>query len=87
MRNALAQVLVLMPTRELAQQAHGVMKTLAARLPSVRAALVVGGVSSAKQDAELCSQAQIIVGTPGTAARRQHGRRSCTADDHTTLCA
>jgi len=56
--------LVLCPTRELAQQVHGVLATLA--LPrGVRTALTVGGDPIHPQIAQLQAGAQVVVGTPG----------------------
>ncbi len=56
--------LVLCPTRELAQQVHGVLATLA--LPrGVRTALTVGGDPIHPQIAALQAGAQVVVGTPG----------------------
>src|SRR6185503_9378541 len=56
--------LVLCPTRELAQQVHGVLATLA--LPrGVRTALTVGGDPLHPQIAMLQAGAQVVVGTPG----------------------
>jgi superfamily II DNA/RNA helicase len=56
--------LVLCPTRELAQQVHGVLATLG--LPrGVRVALAVGGDPIHPQIAELQAGAQVVVGTPG----------------------
>ena len=60
------QVLILSPTRELAQQSHAVVTNLAVHMPGVRALLVVGGVGSARDDAAAARVAQILVGTPGT---------------------
>jgi superfamily II DNA/RNA helicase len=56
--------LVLCPTRELAQQVHGVIATLG--LPrGVRAAMCVGGDPLHPQIAQLQAGAQVVVGTPG----------------------
>src|SRR5262245_61920631 len=56
--------LVLCPTRELAQQVHGVLATLG--LPrGVRVAMCVGGDPIHPQIAQLQAGAQVVVGTPG----------------------
>jgi ATP-dependent RNA helicase DeaD len=56
--------LVLCPTRELAQQVHGVLATLG--LPrGIRTALTVGGDPLHPQIAQLQAGAQVVVGTPG----------------------
>ncbi|HEX6883181.1 MAG TPA: DEAD/DEAH box helicase [Planctomycetota bacterium] len=56
--------LVLCPTRELAQQVHGVLATLG--LPrGVRVAMCVGGDPIHPQIADLKAGAQVVVGTPG----------------------
>jgi ATP-dependent RNA helicase DeaD len=56
--------LVLCPTRELAQQVHGVLATLG--FPrGVRVAMCVGGDPIHPQIAQLQAGAQVVVGTPG----------------------
>jgi superfamily II DNA/RNA helicase len=56
--------LVMCPTRELAQQVHGVLSTLG--FPrGVRVAMCVGGDPIHPQIAELQAGAQVVVGTPG----------------------
>jgi ATP-dependent RNA helicase DDX27 len=58
------RVLVLLPTRELAAQCHS-MTTALAKYTDVRVALVVGGLSSKVQEAELRRRPDIVIGTPG----------------------
>ena len=57
------QVLVLVPTRELAMQVHAVYEQLRGKLP--HAALVIGGLSEKKQIDALRRGARLIVATPG----------------------
>jgi ATP-dependent RNA helicase RhlE len=57
------QVLVLVPTRELAMQVHAVYEQLRGKLP--HAALVIGGLSEKKQISSLRSGSRVIVATPG----------------------
>ena len=57
-------VLVLAPTRELAQQVEAVARALAAGT-SLRTALVVGGVSQSPQERALRAGADLVVATPG----------------------
>jgi ATP-dependent RNA helicase RhlE len=57
------QVLVLVPTRELAMQVHAVYEQLRGKQP--HAALVIGGLSEKKQIQDLRSGAGLIVATPG----------------------
>lgn len=57
-------VLVLVPTRELAVQVHKMTERLA-QFTSVRAALVVGGLSATVQAAALRTRPEIVVATPG----------------------
>src|SRR3954471_9282104 len=57
------QVLVLVPTRELAMQVHAVYELLRGKMP--HAALVIGGLAEKKQINALRSGAQLIVATPG----------------------
>ncbi len=56
------QALVLLPTRELAQQVAAELHTLVPKLPI---ALLVGGVSYPPQLRSLSLGAQVVVGTPG----------------------
>ena len=57
------QVVVLVPTRELAMQVHAVYEQLRGKLP--HAALVIGGLSEKSQIQSLRSGARLIVATPG----------------------
>jgi ATP-independent RNA helicase DbpA len=59
------QVLVLCPTRELAQQVAGELRTLARRMPNVKVLELCGGVPFAPQRASLRQGAHVVVGTPG----------------------
>ncbi len=59
-----AQVLVLAPTRELAQQVAGVFEQVGAGR-KLGVALVVGGVHASEQVLQLRSGSQVVVGTPG----------------------
>jgi ATP-dependent RNA helicase RhlE len=58
------RILIVAPTRELATQIAGDIRTLA-RFAPVRVALVFGGVSMGAQIATLRSNPEIIVGCPG----------------------
>ena len=57
------EVLILVPTRELAKQIHDVIKDL--RNPKVKSMTIYGGVSIINQIRKLKSGINIIVGTPG----------------------
>jgi ATP-dependent RNA helicase RhlE len=57
------QVLILVPTRELAMQVHAVYEDFRGKLP--QAALVIGGLPEKKQISSLRSGARVIVATPG----------------------
>jgi ATP-dependent RNA helicase RhlE len=57
------QILVLVPTRELAMQVHAVYEQLRGKLP--QAALVIGGLSERRQIDALRRGARVIVATPG----------------------
>jgi len=59
------QALVLAPTRELAEQITGALRTLAAGIQGVRVLRVTGGSPSRDQKAALEAGAHVIVGTPG----------------------
>jgi ATP-dependent RNA helicase RhlE len=57
------QILVLVPTRELAMQVHAVYEELRGKLPA--AALVIGGLAERRQLDALRKGARLIVATPG----------------------
>ncbi|MEG1432757.1 DEAD/DEAH box helicase [Eubacterium sp.] len=59
------QVLVLLPTRELALQVAQEFEKVLSHKPQVRVVAVFGGSSMEKQIRELRGGAQIVVGTPG----------------------
>ncbi|MGL6293990.1 DEAD/DEAH box helicase [Eubacterium aggregans] len=59
------QVLVLLPTRELALQVSQEFEKVLSHKPQVRVVAVFGGSSMEKQIRELRGVAQIVVGTPG----------------------
>ena len=61
---AATHVLVLVPVRELAVQVHSMTERLA-QFTSVRAALVVGGLSANVQAASLRTRPEIVIATPG----------------------
>lgn len=60
-----AQVLVLTPTRELAEQVSTQLRDLARRIPDTRTATVCGGSPIGPQREALEQGAHVIVGTPG----------------------
>ncbi|GAB2720582.1 ATP-dependent RNA helicase DbpA [Halomonas garicola] len=59
------QSLVLCPTRELADQVAGALRTLARKLPNVKVLTLCGGAPFGPQLASLEHGAHIVVGTPG----------------------
>ncbi|MEA4969086.1 MAG: DEAD/DEAH box helicase [Candidatus Pelethousia sp.] len=63
--NKNAQVLILSPTRELAIQTSGVVKSLTKYKENVRLATLYGGENIQKQLAALRRNPQIIIATPG----------------------
>eukprot|EP00850_Spirogloea_muscicola_P009958 SM000057S18388 [mRNA] locus=s57:291437:296607:+ [translate_table: standard] len=63
-RVAATRVLILTPTRELAVQVHSMIEKLA-QFSSIRACLVVGGLSSKVQESALRTHPDIVVATPG----------------------
>ena len=63
-RIAATRVLVLTPTRELAAQCEEMGRQLA-RFTDVRFALIVGGLSSKLQEADMRTRPDILVATPG----------------------
>ncbi|MGE0763648.1 MAG: DEAD/DEAH box helicase [Bdellovibrionales bacterium] len=62
------RVVVLCPTRELAQQIEMVIKQVLRQRPSIRSVLVIGGTSMHRQVSELKQKPQIIIATPGRLA-------------------
>lgn len=58
------QALILLPTRELAQQVHTVIKGLSSYL-DIKTVLSIGGVLSGDQVREIRDGAHVMVGTPG----------------------
>jgi len=60
-----AQVLILVPTRELAMQVAEEAGRLGAARRGIRTAAIFGGAAYARQFADLERGAQVIVGTPG----------------------
>ena len=61
---AATHVLVLVPVRELAVQVHSMTEKLA-QFTTIRAALVVGGLSATVQAASLRTRPEIVIATPG----------------------
>jgi ATP-dependent RNA helicase RhlE len=65
-KKRITQVLVLVPTRELATQVSGVLRDLARPLTqSIKVGTVMGGVSINPQMMSLRSGAEVVVATPG----------------------
>ena len=58
------QALILLPTRELAQQVHVVVKGLSKNL-GIKTVLTIGGVMGGEQVKEINEGAQVMIGTPG----------------------
>ena len=63
-RSAVTRVLVLLPTRELANQCMAMTEQLG-KYADIRCALVVGGLSMAAQEQELRQRPDIVLATPG----------------------
>ena len=62
--NPLARILVLVPSREMAQQVHRVFMSLTNEKP-ISNVIVIGGVPSAKQISALNKKPRLIIATPG----------------------
>eukprot|EP00252_Welwitschia_mirabilis_P008114 TRINITY_DN19832_c0_g1_i1.p1 TRINITY_DN19832_c0_g1~~TRINITY_DN19832_c0_g1_i1.p1 ORF type:complete len:769 (-),score=195.09 TRINITY_DN19832_c0_g1_i1:1104-3410(-) len=69
------RVLILTPTRELAVQIHSMLKKLA-QFTDIRCCLVVGGLSTKVQEAQLRSRPDIVVATPGRMIDHLHNSQS-----------
>jgi ATP-dependent RNA helicase DDX27 len=63
-RSPATRVLVVLPTRELAQQCYDVCVQLT-QFTDVQSCLVVGGLSMKAQEAELRARPDIVIATPG----------------------
>jgi len=59
------QAIVLLPTRELAQQVYTVVQGLSTYMEGFKAVLAIGGVMGGDQVRELQNGAQVMIGTPG----------------------
>ena len=77
-------VLILVPARELAVQVHSMIERLA-QFTDVRAALVVGGLSSNAQAAALRTGPEIVVGTPGRVIDHLRNSQGFGLEDLATL--
>ncbi len=73
------QVLILTPTRELAQQCGGEIRKLAAQLPYIKTADIYGGADFSPQFKSL-RKANLVIGTPGRVM--DHMRRDSLKLDH-----
>ncbi len=69
-----------MPVRELAVQVHSMIQKLA-QFTDIRAALVVGGLSSQVQAATLRGRPEVVVATPGRMIDHLHNTQSVGLED------
>ncbi|POS83984.1 hypothetical protein EPUL_002279 [Erysiphe pulchra] len=74
-----SRVAILMPTRELAIQCHGVATKLA-KYTDIKFCLAVGGLSLKAQEAELRLRPDVIIGTPGRFIDHMRNSASFTVD-------
>jgi superfamily II DNA/RNA helicase len=65
LNNPTGKGLILIPTRELAQQIFSNLNKLLAEIQTIKLALLIGGESYNKQLKQIESPARIIIGTPG----------------------
>ena len=65
LNNSRGTALIMLPTRELANQVEAVVKQLVGTYGTIKTALLIGGDSMPKQQAQLRMRPRIIVGTPG----------------------
>ena len=63
--NPRGSALIMLPTRELANQVEAVVKQLVGPYSTIKSALLIGGEPMPKQQAQLRMRPRIIVGTPG----------------------
>jgi ATP-dependent RNA helicase DDX27 len=81
---AATHILVLVPTRELAVQVHQMTERLA-QFTTIRAALVVGGLSANVQAAALRTRPEVVVATPGRIIDHVRNTHSFGLEDLATL--
>eukprot|EP00172_Hildenbrandia_rubra_P001677 Plantae.Rhodophyta-Hildenbrandia_rubra.ctg2247.p1 GENE.Plantae.Rhodophyta-Hildenbrandia_rubra.ctg2247~~Plantae.Rhodophyta-Hildenbrandia_rubra.ctg2247.p1 ORF type:complete len:659 (-),score=162.08 Plantae.Rhodophyta-Hildenbrandia_rubra.ctg2247:1322-3298(-) len=74
------RAVILLPTRELAAQCHAVFSSLS-KFTSIRAALIVGGLSSKAQETALRSNPEVVVATPGRLIDHVRNARGFALDD------
>lgn len=77
---AVTRVLVVVPTRELAQQVVAMMEKLA-QFTNIRATAIVGGLSISVQAATLRSRPDVVVATPGRLIDHVRNSHSVDLDD------
>jgi len=65
MENAQGSGLVLVPTRELAQQVEQAIRQIIPSKSNLKTALLIGGEAIAKQFSQLRANPRIVIGTPG----------------------
>lgn len=65
LKNPTESAMVLVPTRELAQQVAQTVRQILGPKPSIKTALLIGGESPFKQLQQIRAHARILVGTPG----------------------
>jgi superfamily II DNA/RNA helicase len=85
-RTAAIRVVVLTPTRELAAQVHSMCSQLATHCPSIKACLIVGGLSLKQQETELRARPDIVIATPGRLLDHLRNSLSVHLDDLDVLC-
>jgi ATP-dependent RNA helicase RhlE len=78
------QVLILSPTRELAQQIHAMLRELAQHTP-VRSGFVLGGTAMGPQDKLLRSGVEILVATTGRLLDHLRHNSACVSGVHTLV--
>ncbi len=79
LQNEKGKVVVILPTRELAQQVHEALTPLA-RLINVNSAVLIGGVSMSGQFRDLSRKPRLIIATPGRLVDMIEQRRIDLAD-------
>jgi len=79
------QALVLAPTRELAMQVHDAARMLAAGMPHLRTATVVGGMPYGAQLRALSRRVDVLVATPGRLIDHLRSKRVDLSTVHTLV--
>lgn len=78
-----SNMLVLVPTRELAQQVADVLSALTQFTPELKVAVIIGGAAMHKQVRALAAKPRIVIATPGRLCDHLQQKTASLAHTHT----